>query len=173
MGHALDSDEDASTSEIRHVVDSILDEKEGVNPVVEVEDNKFLFKSTLVSQLNGNPTLSKDRLTRVRQGVYYAKEEKECMETNENLFGIGSDCAVFFHEQIVQGKITRSCKPSSSGGKKKAKSVWYLGRVQKMRRMVSGACVSEDLVFQIGHQGWRFNLVGIRKQKELGASRMT
>ena len=62
-------------SEWRHELDEILDTiDENVNkttkPVVEL-DGKDMFKSCLVSQLNGNPTLSKDMLTRVRNGVYF------------------------------------------------------------------------------------------------------
>ena len=52
-------------SEWRHDLDENLDTiDENVNkttkPVVEL-DGKDMFKSCLVSQLNGNPTLSKDR----------------------------------------------------------------------------------------------------------------
>lgn len=99
--------------------------------------------------MNGNPTLSKDRLTRVRQGVYHSKEEKCHKGTNENLFGIGCDCVVYFQEENTNGKITRSCKPSSSKSKKKTRSLWYLGRVQKMRRKVGGAYVEYKRGFSL------------------------
>ena len=33
--------------------------------------NKVIYKSTLVSELNGNPFLSKDRLTRIPNSVYF------------------------------------------------------------------------------------------------------
>ena len=38
-----------------------------------VVDTSKIFKSTLVGQLNGNPTLSKDRLTRTKSGLLYIK----------------------------------------------------------------------------------------------------
>ena len=62
-------------SEWRHKLDGILDSvDENVNittkPVVEL-NGKDMYKSCLVSQLNRNPTLSKDRLTKVRNGVYF------------------------------------------------------------------------------------------------------
>lgn len=36
--------------------------------------NKHIFKSTLDSQLNGNLMLSKDCLTRVREGIYFNRD---------------------------------------------------------------------------------------------------
>ncbi|MCO5595094.1 hypothetical protein L7F22_049132 [Adiantum nelumboides] len=69
----LDEDDEViALSEIRHEIDVILDDthesnfitkRQKINPTVEV-DGKYIFQSTLVSQLNGNSTLSKDRLTR-------------------------------------------------------------------------------------------------------------
>ncbi|MCO5586654.1 hypothetical protein L7F22_040596 [Adiantum nelumboides] len=51
--------------ELRHVIDTVIDEEKKVtsviSPFVEL-DGKKICKSTLVSQLSGNPTLSKDRL---------------------------------------------------------------------------------------------------------------
>lgn len=126
-----------------------------MNPVVEHEDNKLLFKSTpAVSQLNSNPSLSKDRLTRVRQGVFYAMNEKYQAGTNENLFGIGSDCAVFFEQEDASQKITRSCKQRPSGSKTKAKShgIWYLGRVEKMRRKIGAAYVEYKRGFSLSNK---------------------
>lgn len=77
-------------------MDSIVDDEENVvsqiSPFVEV-DGKTLCKSTLVSQLNGNPTLSKDRLTRVKSGVYFSFEMKSKPQ-NSTCIGIGYDCAV-------------------------------------------------------------------------------
>ena len=64
-GDDEEHDEEIATSELRHEVDAILDEtstSKKITPMVEV-DGKQIFKSTLVSHLNGNPTLSKDRLT--------------------------------------------------------------------------------------------------------------
>ncbi|MCO5573933.1 hypothetical protein L7F22_027711 [Adiantum nelumboides] len=145
----VDSDNEASLSEIRHVVDSLLDEHVTVSPVVSIDSNKCMFKSTLVSQLNGNPTLSKDRLTRVCQGIYYSKKEKDQATSNDNLFGIGSDCAVFFVEEEKNTKSTRQGNPSSIQRKKKTKGTWYLGRVQKMRRKVGRGYVEYKRGFSL------------------------
>ena len=64
-------------SELRHVFNDVLDEHEScqvvsksVLPYVEFEGAK-IYKSNFVSQLNGNPTLSKDRLTRIKSDIIY------------------------------------------------------------------------------------------------------
>ena len=41
---------------------------------VEFDGNR-IFKSTLVGQVNGNPFLSKDRLTRVKKSLYFNNNE--------------------------------------------------------------------------------------------------
>ena len=69
-----DSELQTMESEWRHKLDGILDSvDENVNittkPVVEL-DGKDMYKYFLVSQLNGNPTVSKYRLTKVRNKVY-------------------------------------------------------------------------------------------------------
>ena len=54
-----------------------VDENVNINtkPVVEL-DGKDMYKYCLVSQLNGNLTLSKDRLIKVRNGVYFRRDER-------------------------------------------------------------------------------------------------
>ena len=92
-------------SEWRHELDGILDYvDENVNittkPVVEL-DGKDMYKSCLVSQLNGNSTLLKDRLNKVRNGVYFRRDErgpKKCVAIS---FGIGSDYAVLFKSESI------------------------------------------------------------------------
>ena len=74
-----DSELQTMESEWRHKLDGILDSvHENVNittkPVGEL-NGKDMYKSCLVSQLNGNLTLSKDRLTKVRNGVYFNRDE--------------------------------------------------------------------------------------------------
>lgn len=41
---------------------------------VEFDGNR-IFKSTLIGQLNGNPFLSKDRLTHVKKSLYFNNSE--------------------------------------------------------------------------------------------------
>ena len=74
-------------------MDEILDTiDENVNkntkPMVEIH-GKDMFKYFLVSRLNGNPTLSKDRLTRVRNGVYFRRDERDSKKGASIGFGIG------------------------------------------------------------------------------------
>ena len=78
-------------SELRHVLDDVLDEHEScqvtsksVLPYVEFEGAK-IYKSTLVSQLNGNPTLSKDRLTRIKSGIIYTEEKVKTQANHDTL----------------------------------------------------------------------------------------
>jgi hypothetical protein len=126
-------------SEWRHELDEILDTiDDNVNtttkPVVEL-DGKDMFKSCLVSQLNGNPTLSKDRLTRVRNGVYFRRDERASKKGVSIGFGIGSDCGVLFEsnsipivERATRKGVSRSTKEGVSCG------TWYIGRVQRIRK---------------------------------------
>ena len=70
-------------SELQQALDVLIDECENVEmpfqsnlkfivPYVELGECRN-FKSTLVCQLNGNPTLSKDRLTRFKANILYMK----------------------------------------------------------------------------------------------------
>jgi hypothetical protein len=81
------------------------------NPISRVVEyvGKFIFKSTLVSELNGNPFLSKDRLTHIRNFIYFNNAEyylSAASSQNSCLMGLGSDCGVFF--------VTRSDVGTSS-----------------------------------------------------------
>ena len=72
MHECVENDDEIAISEIRHELDAILDDNNvnsKVSSFVQVDD-KIIFKSTLVSHLNGNPTLSKDRHT-CKRGVFY------------------------------------------------------------------------------------------------------
>jgi hypothetical protein len=69
---------------------------EKFEPTVEYS-GKVIFKSTLVSELNGNPFLSKDRLTRIRNSVYFNNAEDYRNVANSSssyLLGLGSDCGI-------------------------------------------------------------------------------
>lgn len=120
-------------------------------PVVEFGGCQ-IFKSTLVSQLNGNPFLSKDRLTRVRNSIYFNNSEdyiSAASSSNKCLLGLGSDCGVFF---LQRNTLTKSSTVKSALKRKRGRQVrngvpssilegvdegtWWVGRVQKMRRRV-------------------------------------
>ena len=58
-----------------------------------------IYKSTLVSQLNGNPYLSKDRLTRMKNSIYFNNFDDylaASSSTTSMLLGLGSDVGVYF-----------------------------------------------------------------------------
>lgn len=129
-------------SELRHALDSLVDDKEStrseVSSFVEV-DGKTICKSTLVSQLNGNPTLSKDRLTRVKSGVIFSLEKKVNLETRTCLV-IGSDCAVLFERTSTKDNAkTNKRGKTVSTSQGVMKGTWYLGRVMSMRRKLGGS----------------------------------
>ena len=125
MHECVENDDEIAISEIRHELDAILDDNNvnsKVSSFVQVDD-KIIFKSTLVSHLNGNPTLSKDRLTRVREGVFYSCENaNDFLNGNGNLIGIGLDCVVFFTEEV------NSTRPKRKGISNE-NVVLYLGQV--------------------------------------------
>jgi len=104
-----------------------------INLVVDI-DGKDMFKSCLVSQLNGNLTLSKDRLTKARNGVYFRQDGKAPQKGVSIGFGIGSDCGVLFEsnsisttERTGRKGVPQSTKQGISCG------TWYIGRVQRIR----------------------------------------
>ena len=124
-------------SEWRHELDEILDTiDENVNKttkqVVEL-DGKDMFKFCLVSHLNGNATLSKDRLIRVRNGVYFRRDERASKKGASIGFGIGLDCGVLFErnsipadEHATRKGVSQSTKEGVSCG------TWYIRRVQRI-----------------------------------------
>ncbi|KAL3693255.1 hypothetical protein R1sor_006906 [Riccia sorocarpa] len=128
--------------ETRHVLAEVLQQvhSDGASvrkydPMVEYEGHT-IYKATLVSQLLGNPTLSKDRLTRIKQSVYFngVKPKPRQDGVPVCIVDIGSDCAVLFS--------TVSNKPSTRAKKGRratttVKEVW-IGRVQKIRRKYNG-----------------------------------
>ena len=72
--------------------------KDKVIPFVEFTRHK-IFKSTLVSQLNSNPFLSKDRLTRIRNSIYFNNLDdyiNASSSTETMLLELGMDCGVYF-----------------------------------------------------------------------------
>lgn len=120
-------------------------------PVVEYM-GKTIFKSTLVSELNGNPFLSKDRLTRIKNSVYFNNAEDYLSAASSSstcLIGLGSDCGVLFMQpsdldvgsavkaaqRRKKGSGVRLGTPCNVSGGADVGS-WWLGRVQKIRRKV-------------------------------------
>jgi len=137
-------------------------EKPNVRPTVCME-GRVVYKSTMVSQLVENPGLSKDKLTRVKQSVYFNNlVDKPCArEGIPTMFiTVGSDCGVYFLEAPPAPRETRAteaiAKALKGRGRGKGKKVvnpkrprgsavhvlstkndsyvWWIGRVQSIQR---------------------------------------
>jgi hypothetical protein len=117
-------------SELMDQVEPPLDACESVNEprkmVQTVEYNgKCIYKSTLVLELNGNPFLSKDRLTRVRNSIYFNNSEDYLFATSSStamLLGVGSDCWVFFlqrHSRNISSTVKAAQHRSKCGKSRK------------------------------------------------------
>lgn len=157
MEESEESQQEILLDETRDVITGILNGQEGepsglttpdkVSPIVEYGGH-CIYKSTLVSQLNGNPFLSKDRLTRVRNSIYFNNSDdylNAASSSTSCLLGIGSDCGVFFmQERVSSGRGAtkkRKAKKTPNGRPSSIlqgvdEGTWWLGRVQKMRRRV-------------------------------------
>ena len=91
---------DAMTEVLNSAKVQILENQGGpkIQPTVEV-DGHCIFKSTLVSQLNGNNFLSKDRLARIKHNIQFNNHDN-CVRVGMSLgtgfLSIGSNCAVHF-----------------------------------------------------------------------------
>ena len=98
-------------------------------------DGKDMFKAFLVSQLNGNQTLSKDRLTKMRSGVYFRGYGKTLQNGVSIGFGIGLDCGVLLENNSIP-PIERTARKGVPRSKKQGVScrMWYNGRVQIIRK---------------------------------------
>ena len=116
------------------ILDSIDENGSKTIKLVVDLDGKDMFKACLVSQLNGNLTLSKGKLTKVTNGVYLRWDGKTPQKGVSIGFGIGSDCGVLFEsnwilptERIGRKGVPRSTRQGVSCG------TWFIGRVQRIR----------------------------------------
>ncbi|KAL3699442.1 hypothetical protein R1sor_017464 [Riccia sorocarpa] len=102
-------------NETRHVMSEVLQQISSEDQEVKkydsmvVYDGHAIYKATLVSQLVGNPTLSKDRLTRIKQSIFFngVKQKPRVDGVPVCILDIGSDCAVLFDTERT-GRISRS-----------------------------------------------------------------
>ena len=62
---------------------------------VEVGES-IIFQSTPISQLNGNPTLSKDQLTKIKASILYMKPKLFIAANHDIVLNLGCDCGVCF-----------------------------------------------------------------------------
>ena len=92
----------------------------------------IIFKSTRISQLNGNPTLSKDQLILIKVGIFYMKPKLLTTANHDSMLNFGCDCEVFV--------LTHMKLELSKGGipiKILAPiKVWFVGRVHRMRKRI-------------------------------------
>ena len=131
---------------------TMLQSNEKIMPTMEV-DGHYIYKSTLVSQLNGNHFLSKDRLTRIKHSIEF-NNHNNCMRvglsSSTGLLCIGSDCGVYFVQRSTT-RISSTVKfvakrkrdrPPSAPAPRTATNIlnavdeaaWWVGRVQAMKR---------------------------------------
>ena len=76
---------------------SLYNEKSFV-AYIEVGESR-IFKSKLVSQLNGNPTLYEDQSTHIKVGILYMKPKLLITAHHDTMLNIGCDCGVCLHTQ--------------------------------------------------------------------------
>ncbi|KAL3681170.1 hypothetical protein R1sor_024126 [Riccia sorocarpa] len=130
----------------RHVMTEVLNEvlstesASKIDPMVSHEGHQ-VYKASLVSLLVGNPTLSKDRLSRIKQTIFFngVKPKARVPGVPVCILDVGSDCAVLFDCARVN---TSTRGRQVAAGRKRArqdssKEVWF-GRVQKIQRKYNG-----------------------------------
>ena len=95
----------------------------------------------MVSQLNGNPFFSKDRLTRVKNLVYFNTLDAylSAVESSSTfLLDLGSDCRVYFLSTFVESLKPKKRRKDSSLKSSKSIAIangvdggcWYIERIQ-------------------------------------------
>ncbi|KAL3687178.1 hypothetical protein R1sor_013487 [Riccia sorocarpa] len=118
-------------SEVFHELCSDEQQVKKFNPMVSY-DGHSIYKTTLVSQLVGNPTLSKDRLTRIKQSIYFngVKQKPRVDGVPVCILDIGSDCAVFFKSENTRRSTMSNRRRTANSLSNEV----FIGRVQKIRR---------------------------------------
>ncbi|KAL2643717.1 hypothetical protein R1flu_011304 [Riccia fluitans] len=111
-----------------------------VDPMVSYEGHE-MYKASLVSLLVGNPTLSKDRLTRIKQSVYFngVKPKPRVDGVQVCIMDVGLDCAVLFDGLHNLFNISSRGLRTRQKGRRDGQTnqVWF-GRVQKIRMKYNG-----------------------------------
>ncbi|KAL2620413.1 hypothetical protein R1flu_000618 [Riccia fluitans] len=111
-----------------------------VDPMVSYEGHE-MYKASLVSLLVGNPILSKDRLIRIKQSVYFngVKPKPRIDGVPVCIMDIGLDCAVLFDGLHNLFNISSRGLRTGQKGRRDGQTnqVWF-GRVQKIRMKYNG-----------------------------------
>jgi len=63
---------------------------------------------------NGNPSLSKDRLTRIRAGILYMKPKLLSAGNHDTLLKVGCDCGVCFLNTHEAKTVKKRGRPKKS-----------------------------------------------------------
>ena len=77
-----------------------------------------IYKSTLVSQLNRNPYLSKNRLTRMKNFIYFNNSNDYLVASSSIMFmllGLGSDVGVYFKDMRGSASTMQETRTTTSG----------------------------------------------------------
>ncbi len=102
--------------------------------IVEYQGNKF-YKSMLVSQVNANPFLFKDKLTHVRKSMYF----NILIVTSFNstcLLNLGNNCGVYF----VQDNNNEASSKQQSGKIQELENPFIFVMAQVMEHGGQGEC---------------------------------
>ncbi|KAL2631802.1 hypothetical protein R1flu_016488 [Riccia fluitans] len=114
--------------------------KRKVDPMISYESHQ-MYKASLVSLLVGNPTLSKDWLTRIKQSVYFngVKPKPRVDGVSVCIMDDGSDCVVLFDAIHNLFSISSRGLQTRQKGRRDGEmnKVWF-GRVQKIRMKYNG-----------------------------------
>ncbi|CAM6104175.1 unnamed protein product [Calypogeia fissa] len=95
-----------------HMYNHLLYRDEGRKPCdpTVIYQGVKMYKSTVVNQCNNTPGLSKDRLTRVKEGLYFnnlVDKPKLRADCPTMFIQVGTDCGVYFVEDIPPVPKTR------------------------------------------------------------------
>ena len=95
-----------------HNVNEVLQKKHDPMVCHPAKDNEFIWKARLVSQLNGNLFLSKDRLQQVKgeRNQYYSAEELQRMRDDKSVttLSCGHDIVILFEGERANNGPTAS-----------------------------------------------------------------
>ena len=98
----------------------------------------FHYKSMLISQSNGNPYLSKDRLTRMKNPIYHNNSDAYLTTssfTTSMLLGLRFDVGVYFKDMQGSASTMRATRKKKTKGRSTTinsgftNGIFYMGRV--------------------------------------------
>ncbi|CAM6085927.1 unnamed protein product [Calypogeia fissa] len=138
-----------------------------INPKVSLpgQPGEYIWKARLVSQLNDNAFLSKDRLQRVKAlgSTYYSEEELARLRDDPHVKSLskGHDIAVLFERSPGFGSnaVANSLRsrqtgtPSDVDKTSNGEAFFELGRVQLIKRKIGGTFKLVEEILDIDNPG--------------------